>query len=88
MISSDVLVDFSILLRFVWVGIGFFGGREADNFFNILIVMAFLIFSAEIVAASLGVRGYFHSFFFYLDPGEWPVAQLDTQEIQVLKIKL
>ena len=51
------------------VGIGFFGGREADNFFNILIVMAFLIFSTEIIAASLGVRGYFHSFFFYLDPG-------------------
>lgn len=41
--------------------------READNFFNILIVMAFLIFSTEIIAASLGVRGYFHSFFFYLD---------------------
>lgn len=58
----------------------FLGGREADNFFNILIVMAFLIFSTEIIAASLGVRGYFHSFFFYLDPGgkrgtqQWPVA--------------
>lgn len=41
--------------------------READNFFNILIVLAFMIFSTEIVAASLGVRGYFNSFFFYLD---------------------
>ena len=75
MISSDVLVDFPSSYDVVLVGIGFFGGREADNFFNILIVMAFLIFFTEIIAASLGARGYFHSFFFYLDPGG---ERLDT----------
>lgn len=41
--------------------------KEADNFFNILIVLAIVIFIVEIVAASLGIRGYFNSFFFYLD---------------------
>ncbi|CAJ1350647.1 unnamed protein product [Effrenium voratum] len=41
--------------------------KEADNFFNVLIVMAFIVFAVEIVAASLGIRGYFNSFFFYLD---------------------
>ena len=41
--------------------------READTFFNLLIVLAFLIFALEIAAASVGTRGYFNGFFFYLD---------------------
>ena len=41
--------------------------READTFFNLLIVLAFLIFALEILAASVGTRGYFNGFFFYLD---------------------
>ena len=42
-------------------------GKEADNFFNVLIVVAFIVFTVEIIAASLGDRSYLFSFFFYLD---------------------
>ncbi|OLP91771.1 hypothetical protein AK812_SmicGene26489 [Symbiodinium microadriaticum] len=42
-------------------------GKEADNFFNVLIVVAFTVFTVEIIAASLGDRSYLFSFFFYLD---------------------
>ncbi|CAE7409165.1 unnamed protein product [Symbiodinium natans] len=42
-------------------------GKEADNFFNVLIVVAFIVFTVEIIAASLGDRTYLFSFFFYLD---------------------
>ena len=44
-------------------------GKEADNFFNVLIVVAFTVFTVEIIAASLGDRSYLFSFFFYLDAG-------------------
>jgi len=41
--------------------------RKFENFFNVLTMMCILVFTVELVASSLGKKGYFLGFFFYLD---------------------